>query len=247
MKKFCSIFIVLFLLVLTVSAQEKIKTVGFQIKPLFSSSFFGTGTQTFNDSSYSYSVKPGSGYVAGMIIRQGYTKTLSIEFGINYVARNLNVSGTYGPKTTTNKLRIIGYEIPFSQLIFIKLSERIYMNAGAGACLNIFPSDDIKRDSFLGVYAGRKHSFTPSLLANIGFEYRTPKSGYFYFGATLNRPFGPIYGLAIDYINKGIVQNSVSGNLNGAYLSADLKYFFHEDPERKKSRKAKRKIEPVVK
>jgi hypothetical protein len=225
-------------------AQKDITTVGFQIKPTFTSSFIGTGPQNIIDSSFSYSIKPGSGYVAGMIIRKGYTPSLSIEFGLNYAVRNTSISASNGTITAENKLRIIGYEIPFSQLIFIRLSNSIYMNAGAGACLNMFPSDVFKRDSTFSAYGSRSILFNPSLLANIGFEFRTNKSGYFYLGASLNRPFSEIYQFKFNYFNQGILQNAALGNLNGAYLALDFKYFFHEDTEKKKKRLEKKQNNP---
>jgi len=225
-------------------AQKDITTVGFQIKPTFTSSFIGTGPQNISDSSFNYSIKPGSGYVAGMIIRKGYTPSLSIEFGLNYAVRNTNISASNETASADNKLRIIGYEIPFSQLIFIRLSNNIYMNAGAGACLNMFPSDVFKRDTTFSVYGSRSFLFNPSLLANIGFEFRTNKSGYFYLGASLNRPFSEIYQFKFNYLNQGILQNDAYGNLNGAYLALDFKYFFHEDPEKKKKRLEKKQINP---
>lgn len=239
MKSFHTLLFVLLIVPLVMVGQENVKTVGFQFKPLFPSSYFGSGPQNFTDSTFSYSLKPGSGYAAGMIIRKGYTKRLSLEFGLNYVVRNVGVTATHGAETASNKLRIVGYEIPFSQLIFIQLSERMFMNAGAGFCLNMYPSDVIKRDTTFSVYGGRKSIFNPSLLANIGFEYRTPKSGYIYIGASLNRPFSQAYGISIDYLNKGIVQNSVLTGLNGSYLSLDLKYFFHENPEKKRVKKTR--------
>ena len=225
-------------------AQKDITTVGFQIKPTFTSSFIGTGPQNISDSSFNYSIKPGSGYVAGMIIRKGYTPSLSIEFGLNYAVRNTSISASNGTVLAENKLRIIGYEIPFSQLIFIRLSNNIYMNAGAGACLNMFPSDVFKRDTTFSVYGSRSFLLNPSLLANIGFEFRTNKSGYFYLGASLNRPFSEIYQFKFNYLNQGILQNDAYGNLNGAYLALDFKYFFHEDPEKKKKRLEKKQINP---
>ena len=225
-------------------AQKDITTVGFQIKPTFTSSFIGTGPQTISDSSFTYSIKPGSGYVAGMIIRKGYTPSLSIEFGLNYAVRNTSISASNGLASASNKLRIVGYEIPFSQLIFIRLSNTIYMNAGAGACLNMFPSDVFKRDTTFSVYGSRSFLFNPSLLANIGFEFRTNKSGYFYLGASLNRPFSEIYQFKFNYLNQGILQNDALGNLNGAYIALDFKYFFHEDPEKKKKRLEKKQINP---
>ncbi len=221
-------------------AQKDITTVGFQIKPTFTSSFIGTGEQTISDSSFNYSIKPGSGYVAGMIIRKGYTPSLSIEFGLNYTVRNTSIFASNGLASESNKLRIVGYEIPFSQLIFIRLSNSIFMNAGAGACLNMFPSDVFKRDTTFSVYGSRSFLFNPSLLANIGFEFRTNKSGYFYLGASLNRPFSEIYQFKFNYLNQGILQNAALGKLNGAYIALDFKYFFHEDPEKKKKRLEKK-------
>jgi len=225
-------------------AQKDITTVGFQIKPTFTSSFIGTGPQTISDSSFNYSIKPGSGYVAGMIIRKGYTPSLSIEFGLNYAVRNTSISASNGTASADNSLRIIGYEIPFSQLIFIRLSNKIYMNAGAGACLNMFPSDVFKRETTFSVYGSRSMLFNPSLLANIGFEFRTNKSGYFYLGASLNRPFSEIYQFKFNYLNQGILQNAALGNLNGEYIALDFKYFFHEDPEKKKKRLEKKQNNP---
>lgn len=225
-------------------AQKDITTVGFQIKPTFTSSFIGTGAQYISDSSFNYSNKPGSGYVAGMIIRKGYTPSLSVEFGLNYAVRNTSISASNGTASADNSLRIIGYEIPFSQLIFIRLSNNIYMNAGAGACLNMFPSDVFKRDTTFSVYGSRSILFNPSILANIGFEYRTNESGYFYFGASLNRPFSEIYQFKFNYLNQGILQNAALGNLNGAYIALDFKYFFHEDPEKKKKRLEKKQNNP---
>jgi hypothetical protein len=242
-----NILILIVLFPLVSLAQKDITTVGFQIKPLFSSSFFGTGPQSLSDSSFNYTLKPGSGYAAGMIIRKGFTPSLSLEFGLNYVVRNIALTANDGNQEVGNRLRIVGYEVPITQLIFIRLSQQIYMNAGAGFCLNIFPSDVYKRDTSLYVYGGRSHIFTPSLLANIGVEYRTPKSGYFYLGASLNRPFSEIYGISLSYMKNGLPLNSVLGKMNGSYVSVDLKYFFHEDPEKKKARKAKQKGEPVAK
>jgi hypothetical protein len=225
-------------------AQKDITTVGFQLKPTFTSSFIGTGPQTIIDSSFNYSIKPRSGYVAGMIIRKGYTPSLSIEFGLNYAVRNTSISASNGIESADDKLKIVSYEIPFSQLIFIRLSNTIFMNAGAGACLNMFPSDVFKRDSTFSTYGSRSMLFNPSLLANIGFEFRTNESGYFYFGASLNRPFSEIYQFKFNYLNQGILQNAAYGNLNGAYIALDFKYFFHEDPEKKKKRLEKKQNNP---
>ena len=220
-----------------IKAQERVSTVGVQLKPLFSSKFFGTGPQTITDSSFTYGINPGPGYALGMVIRRGFTPTLSLEFGLNYVVRNYDINASDGIETGSERMKIVGYEIPISQLVFIRLYEKIYMNASAGFCINMFPSDVYEeRDNFFA-FAGRNNIFTQSLLANLGFEYRTEDKGYFYIGTSLNRQFNPIFGYSIDYVRNNTSVNSILTDINGTYLSIDLKYFFHEDPEKKGKKK----------
>ncbi|MFN5371602.1 MAG: hypothetical protein ACK5B6_09090, partial [Bacteroidia bacterium] len=76
----------------------------------------------------------------------------------------------------------------------------------------------------------------PSLIANVGAEYRSEKSGYFYVGCSLNRPFSPIYKSVIDYVINNQVVHNAFADLRGAYLTVDFRYFFHEDPARKKAK-----------
>ncbi len=217
-------------------AQEKVTTVGFQIKPIFVSSFFGTGPQELTQNGFNYKISQSTGFSGGLVIRKGYTKSLSLEFGINYCRRNVTLESLYQGVSSVSKLKIIGYEIPLSQLIFIRLSKQIYMNVSAGACINMFPSDVQTTNEVLYAIGGRKLIFNPSLIANIGFEYRTVENGYFYLGTSFNRPFSPIYGLGIDYLINNVVVNSSISELQGSYLTIDFKYFFHEDPERKKAK-----------
>jgi hypothetical protein len=240
MKDLTKVFIYFGLFILAegnLHGQERINTVGIQIKPIFSSAFFGTDPQQINDSSFAYTVRPATGFAAGMVIRRGYTKNLSLEFGINYVRRNYAVGTDHASKQTNTSFRIIGYEIPVSQLVFIRLSKQIFMNASAGLCLNMFPSDVQKPGEVVYIYGGRQKIFNASLIANLGVEYRTAKSGYFYLGASLNRPFSPIYSMSVQYIVNNNILNQVITNLIGSYLTIDFRYFFHEDPSKKTARK----------
>lgn len=226
-------FVIGLLIILPVMAQERVNTVGIQFKPLFSSRFFGTGPETIIQSPFTYEINPSFGYVLGAVIRKGYTPTLSLEFGLNYAVRNYKLSALNGSVGSKEDMKVVGYEIPLSQLVFIQLSEHIYMNASAGLCLNMFPTDVYKDSDYFLAYAGRRGLFSLSLLANIGFEYRSEKSGYFYFGTSLNRPFKSIYNIAIDYTNNNFVLNTGQSQLRGSYLSIDFRYFFPEDPEKK--------------
>ena len=217
-------------------SQEKVTTVGIQVKPIFTSKFFGTGPEEISQNGFNYTISQNTGFSGGLVIRKGYTKTLSIEFGINYSRRKITMESLYNGQSSVAQMRIVGYEIPVSQLVFIRLSEKIYMNVSAGLCINMFPSDVQSTNEVLYAIGGRKLIFNPSLIANVGFEYRTKDKGFFYLGTSLNRPFSPIYGLGIDYvINNNIVDTAIT-NLQGTYLTIDFRYFFHEDPERKKAK-----------
>jgi hypothetical protein len=216
--------------------QNKVTTVGIQLKPIFGASLFGTGPVEINDGGFAYTIRQNTGFSGGMIIRKGFEKNVSLEFGINYCRRNFGVQSQLADTTSNLQFTVIGYEIPVSGLFFVRLSERWFMNVSGGFCLNMFPSDVQKANQFLLVYAGRPSGINPSLIANVGAEYRSEKSGYFYVGCSLNRPFSPIYKSVIDYVINNQVVHNAFADLRGAYLTVDFRYFFHEDPARKKAK-----------
>jgi hypothetical protein len=222
-----------------VAAQDNILTAGFQVKPIFSSKFFGTGAQTLGgDSGVTFTTKPGSGFCAGMIIRYGITGRVSIESGINYVKRTYTLNIKDSLFSGTSEYRIIGYEIPLSGLIFIQLSEKVFMDASLGSSLDFFPSDIYTEGDFFKHSGRRTNWIFASVIANLGYEYRTEKSGYFYIGASFHRPFTDIYNSIVGYYRDG--NNYTSGQnflLSGNYLTLDLRYFFHEEPLKKQKKK----------
>jgi len=230
-------------------SQERVATFGFQMKPIISSNLFSAGVTELSQNGIDYSVSQRAGYSFGGVMRFGLNKWFSIESGISFVRRNYSARVFHEELAfaDTTDFRIIGYEIPISGLVFVRLSDNIYMNASFGLALDMFPSDVFSGTSQeFYQYSGRtgfansgsRIAFLKSgLLANIGFEYRTEKSGYFYFGASYHRPFSPIYNTGITYAysnnstnfeDLGILQ------LSGNYLTVDFKYFFHEEPKEKK-------------
>lgn len=159
---------------------------------------------------------------------------------------------------------IIGYEHPIKLLFFVQLSERFYMNAAAGFQFTFLPSDiyttneesnddgqvfqhyserigidgkiqGLNNDGF--IHAGG--------MLNLGMEYRTKKSGYFYLGGTYHVPFSNVYRSRFEYtdLNSPVPINDQVQEifLNGSYLTFDIRYFFHSQPLVKKDKKKKRK------
>jgi hypothetical protein len=104
------------------------------------------------------------------------------------------------------------------------------MNASLGVALTYKPSN-------IGILTtpGGKHTFTHTgrvnskfgfeLNANVGFEYRTEKNGFFYIGGSGRVPFKPIFDMIAQYKYDGI-KTTLFGEVDGSFLSIDIKYFF---------------------
>lgn len=239
MKRHLLLYILFFSLAITGFCQERVLTAGVQFKPIFASNFLNTGPVTTSAEGVDFTVSQKFGYCAGMVVRYGITKAVSFETGINFVRRNFDLNVSTDSLSEKSDFGIVGYEIPLSALVFIRLSEKIYMNGSTGISLDFYPSDVFTLgDSFKHV-SWRKGILSPSLIANIGFEYRTANSGYFYIGGSFHRPFSYIYQANFQYdpFNQGPTANT---KLSGNYLTIDFRYFFHEVPIEPRSKREKK-------
>jgi hypothetical protein len=232
MKKnfiFCLLF---FISTLPLTAQHTLTTVGLQIKPIFPNSYLGTGTQSVTQNGVTFDLGLNTGFSGGMIIRHAFSDLLAFETGINYVKRKYDLKITDGSFSDSDQFRIIGYEIPVSFLVYIRLGEKFFMNASLGTSIDMFASDVESYDEYYFQHSYRTGFFLPAVLANLGWEYRTEKSGYFYVGASYHRPFTFIFDTRIRYEANGKYEK-VAMNILGNYLTVDLRYFFYEDSRKK--------------
>jgi len=238
---------ILFWILGVVVAQERVLTFGLQVKPIIPSGFLFTGGQTIVQDSFIYKMNPQVGYAAGMVVRYGFDKTFSLEAGLNFVRRNYAVEACRDATLNSfichgDTFRIIGYEIPVLGLVYVKLSEHIFMNVSVGAAIDLFPSNVETPNGSLPSGEGYYHFsqrnknrwVQTALLANVGWDLRTNKSGIFYIGASFHRPFTSIYRSLIQYYDGIFKLDETVTELSGNYLTLDLRYFFHEDPEKKK-------------
>jgi len=131
-----------------------------------------------------------------------------------------------------------------SALFFIRLADKLYMNASAGLSADMFISDIRTFSSYFNNYSTRNGVFQSGVLANLGWEYRTAKSGYFYIGASFQRQFLQIYNSSLSYFKNNSTQENVIMKLNGSYLTFDVRYFFNPLPINKKIKKKKEKASP---
>ena len=215
-------------------SQENVTTVGFQIKPIIETGIIGNGSFLVDNTPLSVQVNPQTGISFGMVIRTGITKNISFEAGINRVTRNFEYLFRDDEIDYEESLKFgyVNYEIPLKGLVFVQLGDKLYLNNSLGPSIDMYASDVTSGDVFLQQVTVRGAWAKIALEANIGLEYRTRKSGFFYFGATYHNPFSRVARSSVRY-RDDISERFVNFDLDGGYLTLDFKYFFHEDPERK--------------
>lgn len=228
-------------------SQERVTTVGLQIKPIIPGGLLSSAKQEIEKSNIQFSLHPKAGLSFGMVIRKGLTKRFSLEGGLNILRRNYDITIQDPDSSFVGKsdFRLINYEIPVLGLVYIQLGENLYMNAAGGVSFNIYPTNLFTFDDYFQSTVIRFNWLQTSLLSNIGWEYRTKKSGYIYFGASYHLPFTIIMKDLVIY--NGFGRNEAAlFELSGKYLTVDIRYFFHEDKQRKQY-KLKRQKKPKEK
>ena len=117
--------------------------------------------------------------------------------------------------------------------------------------MNMFPSNIFTQGTHFDHWGFRYSWFRPGLMANVGFEYRTRKSGYFYFGASYQTMLGNMIFSRVDYYRHAEstqqgqnMRRTQSGEIahNGSFITLDFRYFFHEDPLAKQRRERRRNV-----
>mgnify|MGYP001186524801 CR=1 FL=1 len=233
----------LFFTVFTISlvAQENTTTFGIQFRPLIPMGLLKTDKLTQEITPVKFTIQSMESFNFGMVIRVGFTKSLSLETGINVLKRNnlIRIEDLKYNRKVTDRYTILAYEVPVQGLVYVQLGKQTYMNGSGGISFDLLPSDLYTFNNYYSHLSLRYNWVQMALNANVGFEYRTKKSGYWYLGATLHRPFHALMLSGIQYQYKEIdeIANiAVTGN----YLTLDLRYFFNEPADKSKKKKRKR-------
>jgi|GEM_PF-204271 len=225
-----------------VHAQQGVTTFGIQVKPVIPFGFFEPVTN-LQKGTLSSTVELTGGLAFGMMVRTGLSKSISLETGIDQITRryNFSVANDTNGYSGSGQLRFVGYEVPVTCLVYIRLGERSWMNTALGLSVDMYPGDAVQNIDEGQAYFFRRNWAQIGVLGNIGVEYRTEKSGYFYLGGTFHRPFGDMAQADISWADpyQGYRTYTMTTFLSGSYLTLDLRYYFHEDPDKAKLRKAR--------
>jgi len=223
--------------------QNGVRAFGIQYKPIFPLGIVNTDGQSVSDptNNTKLDIITKRGSSIGAVIRIGLSKRWSLETGINYVKRNYDLKlSSPDFKDSEGSLQLIGYEIPVIAMIFVKLGENMYMNAASGISFDFFPTGGIVSYDRDTIEYGMLESnwLIPALNVNLGFEYRTKNSGYFYIGSSYHIPFSDIATVFVSYRNTGTNKFEALVNppptISGTYFTLDLRYFFNPGMKEKK-------------
>jgi len=221
MKFYRYIIVILLVSSLGAKAQERVTTFGVQLKPIIPVQFFDAGKQEKSFQGIDYTNDPKLGMSLGMVIRIGITKSISLETGINYVRRSydLTIAEPDSGFSGTSQFRILNYELPVQGLIYVQLNRNMFMNVSGGLSFNFYPTPLYTFSDYYSNAVARTNWMQTSLIANIGWEYRTESSGYFYFGASLHRPFQKIMTEYVEYTGEDGERSIIETfDLSGNYL-----------------------------
>ena len=216
--------------------REKVLSYfGFQIKPVFPGVFIGTTSFESNKDGFNTTFSQDIGYSFGGVVRIGITPFIALETGINMTQRNFNIHSSVPDSNlfVNSRIRYMTYDVPVSALFYIKMAERAFMNVSLGAALSYNSSVSGVKLTPSGHHEIHQTALGKKVIAeaigNIGFAYRSPKSGTFYLGAAVRVPFEPLFYLRSEYRNDGfsiLTDTEKQGRVDASYIALELKYFF---------------------
>ncbi len=241
--------------------QKVYITAGPEVNLVIPTDFGTRNDGFFNDTMVRFT--PNISFRFGMNIRFDFSRLLALQSGLYYINRSYTIRG--GVTNTarngfesvmfeSSPLRYTGFEVPVMLLFYVQLSDRWFLNASAGFSFDFFPSSVQKRveqdiNDYYVIVGGRNSWFRPSIKASIGFEFRSEKSGYFYFGGQFHRPLLALFeaqtqrqdGQGFSKWNETVIEGGetkifpryTEQSITGTYFAVDVKYFF---PNRTKNK-----------
>lgn len=218
----------------TFSQRQKVPSYfGIQVKPVIPTNFGSLRQLTLTNANFTSTIRQTYGYSFGVTIRAGITKLIAFESGLNYTQRNFNLSMSLADTnvSATDNWSLINYDIPLNALVYIQLSQKTYMNTSFGAVAVYSPTNIFKKTQTGGIYyfenLGSVYKLAVDFNANVGFEYRTEKRGFFYLGGSIRVPLTYSFKWSSAHmIQQHTDYTLVSEKIKAGYISVDLKYFF---------------------
>ncbi len=226
--------LVTFCICLSALAQEGENIFGIQYRPIIPNKFIGEYDRNYDSlPSFKSTSQQKFGHNFGMIFRHYFKDNVAIESGINFTKRKFalhyEVDSWLFKGTADTTVSFINYQIPVSALVFVRLSDELFMNSSIGVNFDFYPSEvgisktmDINNHFIQRGY--RLEWVQLGANANLGFEYRTRKKGAFYLGATYNLPFNNAMRFNMSWEHSGS-KITAGDYVKGSFLTVDFRYY----------------------
>ena len=205
---------------------------GFVVRPVFPTKFIGSPIASGSLDGFNTETSQKMGFAFGGTVRVGLTKLVALETGINFTQRNFDITMSYPDSNSydSNTMKFVEYDIPLNALFYIKLTDQWFMNASMGFAITYKPTDVAVYNTPGGYhtfthFGVRKNSAGIDANANLGFEFRTEKSGIFYLGGSGRVPFAQLFDISAHYKYQGNI-TVIEYPVDGSFLALDFKYFF---------------------
>jgi hypothetical protein len=208
---------------------------GLQSRLVIPSNFLGAVETDLSDQQFSSNLVQKLGFSYGALIRADYTKNISLEGGINFIQRQFNATMSYSDSIEfvqdTNRLTFISYELPLTGVVKIQLGKSLFSMVGLGPAFTFKPTSvkliDQPGGKHTFYHTGSVKKFGIDINAQAGFEYKTKKSGSFYFGGSAKIPTSYLFNWGGKYSQQGSSFYLIDfAKVNGSFLSFDLRYYF---------------------
>ncbi|MBU2018728.1 MAG: hypothetical protein KJ941_03695 [Bacteroidetes bacterium] len=190
-------------------------------------------TLTITDSLSSSTINQKVSRSFGAFLRQSYNDRFSIEAGLIYSIRNFNIDMEIldSNLNASTSLKFTTYDIPINGLVFLRLSQNIYANAGLGATVQYKPSavaviTDVDGKNAFAHVGLLTEKFAINLNGQFGMELRTQKNGFFYIGGSARVPFSNLFVFQSSY-RHGSATTSNAAEFKAGYFAIDFRYYFH--------------------
>jgi len=204
------------------------------ISPIIPTSLFQKNDYTHNTDSVSYSITNLPSISYGAEIRHYFTYRFALISGITYTKRNIEINyqsnypiKSYKTDTSfTGILHFNAFEIPIQAVGYVRLTHNIYMDIAGGVNLNFYPSH-LRIDHIVmqRIGTGGIQFFQLGYNINLGWEYRTKDSGFFYIGGSIQSRFDYMANILL-YEKETRHTADYYKSIYGNYFAFNIKYVF---------------------
>jgi hypothetical protein len=220
-------------------SQPYTLTGGFQVKPIFASSFLRTGPQTDSVNFSRFTVTQTPGFSLGFTLKNQFKERLSMEYGLLMSQRNFQLNIRDSLMDKSSNFRFNAFEIPVLLQTQVSLNKTNFLQGALGFNF-LFTNRDYNypalssglSDAYYKNYLSRHFGLMPGVMGNVGWQKELKNGHSTYLGASISLPFSWLYKAYVTHqedIPPFTKKAEKQFELRCNYLTLDLRYYLIKD------------------